>query len=316
MPKPWRLNLSLTQMGLLLVFIPLAMGLIFIGTLSFFLQRSQLEAERHLLSKAIISQANVVSRLFVDASLAMSSYCLTGVPIYSDRYAATKQSLYDELVKLDALKVSDETERNLLKSISDKAMKGTGLLDNSRQVLDNFGNDNLVTRQQLKEIRSVAGVLEPDMEELTAFEKASEKESSTAESGASGLLRYALMAGVILNICVSIGVALVLRNFVLTRLNVMRDNSFRLSRRESLNPALEGTDEIADLDKAFSRDRPAPSMKHIEKNERWWKTPWKSFVLLTIGCYIGTESGRNRVVGICPGRTSRSTFYQSCCRTR
>lgn len=251
MPRPWRPNLSLTQMGLLLVFIPLAIGLIFIGTLSFLLQRSQMEAERLLLSKAIISQANVVSRLFVDASLAMSSYCLTGVPIYSDRYAATKKSLYDELVKLEALKPGEETERTLLKNISDKAMEGTGLLDNSRQVLDTFGNDNLVTRQQLKKIRSVAGVLEPDMEALTTFEKKSEVESSTAGSGASGLLRIVLMGGVLLNICVSFGVALLLRDFVLTRLNVMRDNSYRLSRRESLNPALEGTDEIAELDRAF-----------------------------------------------------------------
>ncbi len=251
MPTPWRPNLSLTQMGLLLVFIPLAIGLIFIGTLSFLLHRSQLEAERHLLAKAIISQANVVSRLFVDASLAMSSYCLTGVPIYSDHYDATKKSLYDELVKLDALKVSDETERHLLKSISDKAMKGTGLLDNSRQVLNNFGNDNLVTRQQLKEIRSVAGVLEPVMQELTAFEKASEQESSTAESGASGLLRIVLMAGVLLQIGVSFGVAFLLRDIVLFRLNVMRDNSYRLSRRESLLPALQGKDEIAELDRAF-----------------------------------------------------------------
>ncbi len=238
-------------MGMLLFFIPTVIALIFIGMLSVLLQRSQLEAERHFFAKTIISQANVVSRLYVDASLAMSSYCLTGVAVYSDKYEDTKKRLFDELMKLESLKVNSEKERELLKTISGKTMEGTGHLDRSRRLLDAFDNDNVLTRQVFKEIRSVAGLLEPFIQELNDYETVSEKESSLAESGATDLLRSLLIGGAILNIFVSIGAALVFFNFVTARLGIMRDNSYRLSRRESLHPQLEGKDEIAELDAAF-----------------------------------------------------------------
>lgn len=249
MSGPRRLNLSLTHMGLLLVFIPLAIGLIFIGSLFFLLQRSQLEAERHLLAKAIISQSNVVSRLYVDASLAMSSYCLTGVKVYSDKYDTTKKVLFDELTKLVALKVNSEEERELLDSILKSTQNGTGNLDSIRLRFDNLAEQP--TGQIFKEIRSLAGVLEPKMKELSDYETRSDRESSQAESGATGLLRYALLGGALLNIAASIGAALFFRRIITERLSLVRDNSLRLSRREELLPPLEGTDEIADLDNTF-----------------------------------------------------------------
>lgn len=243
----WRQNLSLTKMGLLLVCIPLAIGLIFIGTLSVLLNKSQLETERHLRSKAIVSQSNMVSRLFLDASLAMSSYSMTGVVNYSDQYAKTRKILYDEVCKLQALKVNDEKERDLIEALTSKATEGMKVLDSARLQIDNVGMSN----SMFKQIRSVAGALDPSMQELQAFENSAEVQSTSAQSGATGVVHYALIIGAVLNISASLCALLFFRKIVTSRLGVMRENSYRLTRREELSPALEGTDEIADLDKAF-----------------------------------------------------------------
>jgi len=249
--KSPRFRLSLAQTGILLVIVPLVSGLLFIGTLSFLLQRSQMEVERNLLSKAVITRANIVSRLFVDASLAMSSYCLTGVPVYADRYEVTKKALFDELVVLAGLKVNAEQERTLLRRISENAQKGTNFLDDAKRTVETTESDNLTTRQLFKGIRSIAGLLEPDIQKLMEFENDAEAQSRKAQSGSSDLVKYALAAGIAANFAVSIALALFFSHRVTSRLNIMRDNSFRLSRREALNPEVKGTDEIAELDVAF-----------------------------------------------------------------
>ncbi|HIA51932.1 MAG TPA: PAS domain S-box protein [Candidatus Melainabacteria bacterium] len=250
MRAPRRLNLSITQIGLLLVFIPLAVGLIFIGTLFYLLQLSQLEAEKHLRARAIISQSNVVSRLYIDASLAMSNYCLTAVPVYADKYDITKKQLFTELDKLQSMAVSNEVEKGLLQKIYGQARQGIDYLDKSHHTLDHMSSDNVLMRQVFKEIRAVAGVLDPAMQELNNFETAFEKQSSQAKSEKSTLLQGALIAGGVLNILVAISAAIFFRDITF-RLNLMRDNSYRLSRREVLNPRVDGRDEISELDGAF-----------------------------------------------------------------
>lgn len=250
MRAPRRLNLSITQIGLLLVFIPLAVGLIFIGTLFYLLQLSQLEAEKHLRARAIISQSNVVSRLYIDASLAMSNYCLTAVPVYADKYDITKKQLFSELDKLQSMAVSNEVEKSLLQKIYGQARQGIDYLDKSHHTLDHMSSDNVLMRQVFKEIRAVAGVLDPAMQELNNFETAFEKQSSQAKSEKSTLLQGALIAGGVLNILVAISAAIFFRDITF-RLNLMRDNSYRLSRREVLNPRVDGRDEISELDGAF-----------------------------------------------------------------
>ena len=245
-----RLNLSITQMGLLLVFIPLSVGLIFIGTLSYLLHLSQMDAEKHLRAKALISQSNVVSRLYIDASLAMSNYCLTGVPVYADKYDATKSQLFSELTKLESTAVSDEVEKDLLSRIDLKAKQGIEYLDKSRHTLDHMTSDNVLTRQVFKEIRSVAEMLDPLLQDLNSLEIASERQTATAKVQNSMLLQIVLVAGGILNVLVAVGAAIFFRD-ITSRLNLMRDNSYRLSRRESLNPRLDGADEISELDGAF-----------------------------------------------------------------
>jgi len=247
---PRRLNLSITQMGLLLVFIPLSVGLIFIGTLSYLLHLSQLETEKHLRAKALISQSNVVSRLYIDASLAMSNYCLTLVPVYADKYDATKSQLFSELSTLESAVVSDEVEKDLLKKIAMKAKQGIDYLDKSRDTLDQMNSDNVLMRQVFKEIRSVAGGLDPLLQDLNSLEISSERQTSAAKAKNSMLLQTVLFAGGILNVLVAVGAGIFFRD-ITSRLNLMRDNSYRLSRRESLNPRLDGADEISELDGAF-----------------------------------------------------------------
>jgi signal transduction histidine kinase len=71
------------------------------------------------------------------------------------------------------------------------------------------------------------------------------------ESQTRGQMQKLLWIGLILNISVAIGLAAYFNRGTVQRLQVLMENSQRLTRKEPLNPPLAGGDEIADLDRVF-----------------------------------------------------------------
>ena len=49
-------------------------------------RQAEIEVQRQIRSKAIISRANTLSKLFYDAGVAMGGYSITKSPLFSDRY--------------------------------------------------------------------------------------------------------------------------------------------------------------------------------------------------------------------------------------
>jgi hypothetical protein len=59
------LNLKISHKGFILVLVPLVFELVFLIILSVLLQKAEEEVQRQVRSKAIISQANALSKLFL-----------------------------------------------------------------------------------------------------------------------------------------------------------------------------------------------------------------------------------------------------------
>src|SRR5919201_1100386 len=76
-----KVNLKLSHKGLIIVAIPLIFEIIFLLTLSALLRQAEIEVQRQIRSKAIISQANTLSKLFYDAGVAMGGYSITKSPL-------------------------------------------------------------------------------------------------------------------------------------------------------------------------------------------------------------------------------------------
>lgn len=60
-----------------------------------------------------------------------------------------------------------------------------------------------------------------------------------------------LLAGLLINILISLFLALFFSRNIISRLKILTDNTERLAKGEALNPELQGDDEIAQLDRLF-----------------------------------------------------------------
>ncbi|MBI2810999.1 MAG: PAS domain-containing sensor histidine kinase [Candidatus Melainabacteria bacterium] len=242
---------SLTYKGIFLVAVPLLFVLALLAVLSWILTETDLEIDKQMRSRALVSQANIVSRLFVEASHHMGSYMFTGSAIYSDKYRDTVQQLNTQLDVLAGLPVNAAEETELIGSIKKHSLTGLEILDHSKNSYDSERGSKTIGRQLFKETRAVMGMVAGDLKKLTDLEARVDQESSQARASFRGNLKACLIGAAAISVALCFGLAFFFIGSIIKRLHIMQDNSYRLSMGTPLNPILSGHDEIAQLDAIF-----------------------------------------------------------------
>jgi CHASE3 domain sensor protein len=95
-----RKNFEIGRKGLILVLVPLGCNLLFLTAFAILLQQSEAEVERQMRSKAIIAQANQLSKSFYDCGVAMGGYSITKSPLFAERFERIKRDIPQELSQL------------------------------------------------------------------------------------------------------------------------------------------------------------------------------------------------------------------------
>lgn len=248
-----RLNLKLSHKGLILVSVPLIFELIFLLTLTMLLRQAEIEVQRQIRSKAIISQANTLSKLFYDAGVAMGGYSITKSPLFSDRYDKIVRQIPQDLNELKSLVGDNPRQQKILDNLAEITVTGLKILGEAKAAIDDNRVDvaQFRARHMYKEIRSLADRLQDELRGLTEDERKIESESPEVQNRNRATVKLFLVVGVVFNILLAVALALFFSRGIGRRLNVLTDNTIRLARGEPLNPPLTGSDEIAHLDGVF-----------------------------------------------------------------
>jgi len=248
-----QLNLRLSHKGIILVAVPLIFEVVFLAALTFLLRQAEIEVQRQVRSKAIISQANTLSKLFYDAGVAMGGYSITKSPLFSDRYDKIVHQIPQDLEELKSLVGDNSRQQQILQNLQVITVTGLKILGEAKSAIDDNRVDvaQFRARHMYKEIRSLADRLQDELRGLTEDERKIESESPEVQNRNRMLVKSILVVGVLLNIAIAIALALYFSRGITRRLNVLTDNSIRLARAEPLNPPLDGQDEIAHLDGVF-----------------------------------------------------------------
>ncbi len=232
---------------------PLLFELIFLLTLTMLLRQAEIEVQRQIRSKAIISQANTLSKLFYDAGVAMGGYSITKSPLFSDRYDKIVRQIPQDLNELKSLVGDNPRQQKILENLADITVTGLKILGEAKAAIDDNRVDvaQFRARHMYKEIRSLADRLQDELRGLTEDERKIESESPEVQNRNRATVKLFLVVGVVFNILLAVALALFFSRGIGRRLNVLTDNSIRLARGEPLNPPLTGGDEIAHLDGVF-----------------------------------------------------------------
>ncbi len=252
-PAPVRVNLKIVHKGAILVLVPLLFELVFLAVLTELLHRAEVEVQRQVRSKAIISQANTLSKLFYDAGVAMGGYSITKSPLFSDRYDKIVRQIPQDLAELKKLVGDNPKQQQILENLQKITVTGLKILGEAKSAIDDNRVDvaQFRARHMYKEIRSLADKLQDELRGLTEDERRIEAESPEKQNRSRTILKLFLVAGVVFNILIAFVLLWFFTRSIKNRIDVLTDNSFRLARSQPLNPPVGGSDEISHLDGVF-----------------------------------------------------------------
>jgi|GEM_PF-1760089 len=251
-------GLSISSKGFILILVPLLfqIGLLFL--LAVQLQNAEAEVQRQVRSKAIISQANALSKLFYDAGVAMGGYSITKSPLFSDRYRKICEQIPIDLAELKKLVGDNPKQQAIIKRLEQITKDGLKILNEAKEAIDDNRVDvaQFRARHMYKQIRQLADHLQDELKVLTEDERRLEILSPEDQSRQRTGVKVLVLAGTLLNLCVAGALcSVILISFVC--------NSLLRLRRPKVQPAKSTPTPISDLQPSLSPgvlvDMPAPS---------------------------------------------------------
>lgn len=255
--NPFQLRLS--QKGLALVCALLAMELLFVGWLFGLLQESERYAAELSRSKTIISNKDQLLQLLSEVNNAFN-YRSIKEALGSKEYDTAIAQFPVVVGNLEVL-FKDEPQR--LEVLHD----ANSLIKNQIEIIDKVKERLIaveesggasVSMEEIAKMHRIKRRMEHTRDaivrllfDLDAPERKLEEQIPGLEAKSRQSLRQSLLLGAIFNVIIAIALGLAFVRNITHRVEVLVDNTNRVSKNQTLNPPLGGTDEIAHLDRTF-----------------------------------------------------------------
>lgn len=233
---------------------PLVCELVFLLVLSGLLNQAESIAAQEANSKSIIFEADRFSRKFLEAGMFLFLYKSTGNPTFEKNYNAFVDVLPSECRNLKARTNDHPAQKRVVEHIEGISKKSIALLQEIRSTMDEGVSpaSNLLHMVDLnKELESTLTELNEEIHKLIEAEAAVVRASPESGRRSRYLVQLCIAAGVVLNIAIAVGLAIYFNTSTIRRLKSLVENTLLLSKQQPLKPILDGTDEIAQLDKSF-----------------------------------------------------------------
>jgi PAS domain S-box-containing protein len=245
-----KLNLTLAQKAFVLVCVPLAFEIAFVGILARLLAQAEHERSMEAHAKEVQSQVNSILSTIIDAGAGVLISEFAKSKKIRERYGQRGDRAKAEYQKLLKLVAGNPEEEKGITRIGELNAEIGRVLKHARQ--DSEDDNKLGLMRDFASLQSLMSEFSAATTEITAQQKEIERARSRARVRTRAAVTMALYFGLFFNITMAIGLALYFNRGTSSRMIILMDNTRRLARGAALNPPIGGNDEIAHLDKTFS----------------------------------------------------------------
>jgi signal transduction histidine kinase len=245
-------SIKLSHQGVLLVSVPLVCQIVFILVLTMLLGQVEREAYKAEHSRNILLAADRLVALFYQAGTALATYDVSKNPLFRMSYEASADKAVNQLMLLRHLAQGDAEAEKSMDSIDLTAADMLSTLAVVEGRIDRGENPmkgDAIGR--IQSLQSTGDNFSMRLAELTSAQKAINAAEPAQELRLRAQVEYCLLAGVVLNILLALGLARAFYRTTASRLNILMQNTQRLVLHQQLHPQISGTDEIAQLDTFF-----------------------------------------------------------------
>lgn len=231
---------------------PLAFQLVFVATLTLLLRQAETETLRESHSKLILAESNSVLRNFIDAGMALYMYQLSDSQTFLERFQDLSESIPAKIKTLRVMLRDSPNQKESLNRVERVSNAGLKILGQA-SLLISEGQSVSQLKNSRQELNNMIQELMSEIQRFSKEQEKAEQVNPEAASQAKDMVVRWLAVGVMVNIVIAVLLALYFNRSTTRRLDVLMDNTDHLARGETLSPFVEGTDEIAKLDRVFHR---------------------------------------------------------------
>jgi signal transduction histidine kinase len=257
-------ELRILHKGLILISVPLVFELAFVALLTLLINQDlqQIRLEEH--SKDIVVTASRMVCGIAETANEGLLYAFAQDQDLLDRWKEGKAQIYECLDQLKKLTAGDEKQKanmdGIEKALARAIKLSTSLLNLERKDLAAlYGSPGLSA--QVKDFLSNG---QSNVEALLVVEKQNGERLSQQRVRATTFVGTALSLGIVLNIVISVALAVYFMRSITNRLRRVMSNMDHLLKREPLEPPVAGGDEIAYLDRVLYH-----TASHLSELERF-----------------------------------------------
>jgi signal transduction histidine kinase len=267
-------KLNISHKGILLVSVPLISELFFVAILVFMLQQAELEINRAVQAKTIVQHADAV---VVEVMKTMGS--LQAAKQNEQNSSAPKDALRNDYMESRAraekefatlARLVDDRPMQvvLVKKIQDRSHACYDMIEQISELEQHHPDlEHRVSlynsRQRLNEYFSQ---ILNDLDTFSSKERKVEAESPALQTGNRQRFQIVLIAGIFFNIILALALAIYFSRGIAGRLMVINQNSRNLANGKPLMAPLDGSDEIANVDRVFHTM--AAKLKELDEMKR------------------------------------------------
>jgi PAS domain S-box-containing protein len=251
-----RKSLSLSQKALVLIAVPLVFELLFVLTLSVLRHQAEEEKSKEVHAREVASHVGMLLRdLMEETGCAVIAWTARQLGGSTSEPLMRAQILikrgYDELEAVKRLIKDDPIQLAKVKEIEEGRTELHESWKSMRQAI--FESDKDTAIKSFIRTQALSNKALRACDDLINEQALVERSKQQSEAQYRDQIELLLKLGVLANVLLAIFLALYFNRAMTKRLNILVDNSVRLAADRPLNPPLSGDDELADLDKAFTR---------------------------------------------------------------
>lgn len=243
-------NIKIAHKGLLLVLLPLAINLLFFWILALQLSDAEYQIGEERRNKEIVTRMNDLSMFSMDAMIALVNYKSSRDEANMRRFDDVSARVIDELKELRGL-VKNSDDLAAVDSLERTTKVAAAILSKCKFQLAT--GDKLAALTYGPVLIAAGHKVYDTCALIKGPYRQKEEEALNAHDQSRKRIRFVLVVGILMNIIIAFSLGLFFAKNITGRIRTLAENSLRLSREQTLNQPMKGSDELASLDRAFHK---------------------------------------------------------------
>lgn len=244
---PWAPT-KLSTKAWILVLIPLVFELAFVSVLCFLLLQVETEARSVERSRNLIMETENLRRLFVEAGTSAAGYSISKNPNLTLRFKQSKSKL---LVQLGLLRDQVSGDPEAIAEVTKIGNLVQNEIVHTDRMFEEINRNTVRDKNHFEKIEGSYIQLANLFDEAIKHQRSIATVGPSTESKLRERVTIWLGIGLAINVLLAAGLVMFFNAGTTRRLNVLMDNTSRLTRHQELLPSVGGRDEIAKLDRVF-----------------------------------------------------------------